>query len=344
MSKKFRSLPFLLIILALLLAACAPQAATPAPAGQPQVTTVVETVEVMVAGTPMVVTATPPPPPPAKEFNSANPDTLVDVVFGEPETFDPALDYESAGGEVISNIYDTLIFYDREKAGEFVPQLAVEVPSQANGGISEDGLTYTFQIRDGVQFHNGADLTPSDVAFTFQRGMLQGGTASPQFLITEPLLGIGIDDVSLLVDPAGGLYDDSEALQAVDPAVLQAACEQVKETVVADEAAGTVTLNLAQPWGAFHGDPGELLGLDHGSELGRAITVAGMATAIPGRTSTPSPPRTTRFTTIANGTGPYMLVHWAQGQEIVLAANDGYWRPIPLGTAARPALPPSSPS
>ncbi len=36
-----------------------------------------------------------------------------------------------------------------------------------------------------------------------------------------------------------------------DPAKLKAACEQVKAAIVADDAAGTVTMNLAQPWGPF---------------------------------------------------------------------------------------------
>ena len=35
------------------------------------------------------------------------------------------------------------------------PLLAMEVPSVENGCISEDGLTYTFNIREGVTFHNG---------------------------------------------------------------------------------------------------------------------------------------------------------------------------------------------
>ena len=93
MLPKLRTLMFLLVTAAMILAACAPQAATPVPAGKPQVTTVVETVEVMIAGTPTIVTATPPPPPPAKEFKSPRPDTLTKVTFGEPETFDPGLDY-----------------------------------------------------------------------------------------------------------------------------------------------------------------------------------------------------------------------------------------------------------
>ncbi len=94
-------------------------------------------------------------------------------------------------------------------------------------------------------------MTPSDVAYSFQRGLLQGGTASPQWLLTEPFFGVGVDDVSLLVDPDGTLYDDRAALSAFDPAAVKAACDQTQAAIVADDAAGTVTMTLKQSWGPF---------------------------------------------------------------------------------------------
>ena len=51
----------------------------------------------------------------------------------------------------------------------------------------------------------------------------------------------------------------------------------------------------------------------------------GMVPAIPGRTSTPEPD-INPFTGITNGTGPFKLDHWTQGEEIVLVRNDDYWR------------------
>src|SRR5690554_3605209 len=108
------------------------------------------------------------PAAPAGDFSSSDPNTYFRPSFGEPETLDPALDYETAGGEVISNIYETLVTYNRNSAEEFVPQLASEWT------VSDDGTVYTFTIREGVTFHEGGELTPSDVAYTFQRGLLQG--------------------------------------------------------------------------------------------------------------------------------------------------------------------------
>ncbi len=240
----------LVIMASMILAACGPTA-TPE--------TVVETVVVEKPGETVVETVvvevpvepTAEPAAPAPEWNSKDPTTFVAATFGEPELIDPTLTYETAGGQIIQQTYDTLIFYNRENAVEFVPMLATEVPSVENGGISADGMTYTFKIRPGVKFHDGTDMTPSDVAYSFQRGILQGGTSSPQFLLTEPVLGAGVFDIAEVVDPTGALDDDPAALAAVDAATLEAACKKVTDAIVADDAAGTVTFTLANPWGPF---------------------------------------------------------------------------------------------
>ena len=197
----------------------------------------------------------------------------------DADTFDPALAYNTAAGEVLQNIYETLVFYDGENTNSFVPQLA------SSYELSGDGLTWTFHIRPGVTFHNGASLTTSDVAYSFQRGLLQGGSDSPQWLLGEPFLGIGVYDISLVVDPSGELMDDRLALSAQNPAVLAAACQQVKAAIVADDVAGTVTMHLAQPWGPFL----STIAGTWGSILDKDWTVAhgdGMVLAAHGKTGT----------------------------------------------------------
>ncbi|HET8631409.1 MAG TPA: ABC transporter substrate-binding protein, partial [Thermomicrobiales bacterium] len=47
------------------------------------------------------------------------------------------------------------------------PDLATEVPTQQNGGISADGLTYTFKLRPGIKWSDGQPLTAKDVVFTY---------------------------------------------------------------------------------------------------------------------------------------------------------------------------------
>ena len=43
---------------------------------------------------------------------------------------------------------------------------AIEVPTVDNGGVSKDGLRYTFKLRRGVKWHDGQPFTAADVAFT----------------------------------------------------------------------------------------------------------------------------------------------------------------------------------
>jgi len=115
-------------------------------------------------------------------MGSKDPTTYVVAGIGEPETLDPALAYETAGGEIIQNVYETLVFYDGEATDKFVPQLA------ESWEISPDGMVYTFKMRSGVKFHDGADMTASDAAYSFQRGLLFGGYSGPQWLLAEAVL------------------------------------------------------------------------------------------------------------------------------------------------------------
>jgi len=319
----------LLIVASMILGACAQTPATP----ETLVTEVVKTVEVMVEGTPMVITATPEPPPPPASMDSADPSTFVKTTIGGPETFDPALAYETAGGEIISNVYEGLVFYNKDKPAEFVPQLATDWT------ISDDGLTYTFNIRQGVKFHNGDDMTTEDVAYSFQRGLLQGGYASPQWMFTEPFFGVGISDISEVVDPEGSVAGDPEGVKAYDPATLVAVCEQVKAAIVADDAAGTVTFNLAQSWGPFIPTLAQTWGsvmdkawvIENGGWDGSCDTwqnYYGVSSA------------EDVFTDIMNGTGPFMLDQWVKGEEVDLVRNDNYWRTEPAweGGPSGPAV------
>ena len=111
-----------------------------------------------------------------------NPEAVVVTTIGDIETMDPAWHYDTASAELILNIYETLIFYDREKLDKFIPQLATMVPSIENGliFIGPDEATYiTFPIRKGVKFQEGGDMTPEDVAYTIWRGLLQDRSGGP---------------------------------------------------------------------------------------------------------------------------------------------------------------------
>lgn len=266
--------------------------------------------------------------------------TFVDATIGDINTLDPALAYDTASGNVIQNIYETLVFYKGDSTDEFVPQLATEVPTMDNGGISEDGKTITFHIRTGVYFQNGSLLTPSDVAYSFQRGLLQGGSASPQWLLTEAFFGTGIYDITDLIDSSGALRDDRAALQEVDSTTLLATCQHVKDAIVVDNGAGTVTFHLAQAWGPMMPTLAQTWGSilnqywvkDHGGWNGNCSTWQNYYAM----NSSDDP-----LSSIAMGTGPFALDHRTAGTEIELTANTDYWRTDPAysgGPSGAPAL------
>ena len=343
LSKKRTGLALgLFVVASMVLGACGPNATgVPATAA-----VIIQTQIVQVAGTEtvkeVVVTAT---PEPVKEttFASKDPKTFVATRFGDAETFDPALVYETAGGEIVQNMYDTLIFYNRDNPVEFVPQLALEVPSAENGGISADGKTYTFKIRKGVKFHDGTDMTTADVAYSFQRGLLQGGTASPQWLYYEAFFGTGVTDIAELVNPDGSLDDSREELVKQDAAKLEAVCKQVTDAIVADEAAGTVVFHLAQPWGIML----PTIAQTWGSIQSKAWVAANGGWDGDCKTwqnfygPTSEQLNELGLGTKENGTGPYKLDHWTPKEEIVLVANKDYWRTEPMwegGPSGAPKL------
>ncbi|MGD0806411.1 MAG: ABC transporter substrate-binding protein, partial [Anaerolineales bacterium] len=270
----------------------------------------------------------------AKGFKSKDPNTFVTLTFGNVDTLDPALAYDTASGGIIMQVYDNLLFYKRDSITELVPQLATEVPSIKNGDISADGKTYTFKIRTGVKFHNGDTMTPDDVAFTFQRGILSGGSISPQWLFTEPVLGsTANNDITDQLDPDGskGLLDNRDGVKAEDPAALKAVCEKVTSAIVADDTAGTVTFKLAQSWGPFLVTFANMWGgvQDKAWSGANGGWNGDCATWQNFYAPTSDEQNKNLIGKGENGTGPYMLKEWGD-KQMTMVANPNYWLKTPL--------------
>jgi len=87
--------------------------------------------------------------------------TLVVGWGGSPVALDPL--FASADVEIayLNAVYDYLI--DTNSASELTPRLAT------GWSVSDDGLTYTLQIAEGVKFHDGSDLIIDDILWTFER-------------------------------------------------------------------------------------------------------------------------------------------------------------------------------
>jgi peptide/nickel transport system substrate-binding protein len=93
------------------------------------------------------------------------PDTLRVASGTVPRTLNPLLGTETIESALARLTNDILVEADAH--GGLVPDLAREVPTQTNGGISADGRTITYHLRAGVRWHDGVPFTSRDVKFSF---------------------------------------------------------------------------------------------------------------------------------------------------------------------------------
>ena len=82
----------------------------------------------------------------------------------EPHSLNPALDNGQSSTEWGFLLFSYLVKYDA--SGRLVGDVAKEVPSVANGGVSRDGLTVTYHLRKGVRWADGAPLTARDCVWS----------------------------------------------------------------------------------------------------------------------------------------------------------------------------------
>ncbi|HPN03409.1 MAG TPA: ABC transporter substrate-binding protein [Rectinema sp.] len=98
-------------------------------------------------------------------------DSLVFGLSGNPDTLDPQKTAGTLTFQVVKSIYDTLV--EPDQSGKIVPALA------ESWSVSSDGLSWTFNLRRDVIFHNGQSFSSKDVAATLNR-IMDEKTASPK--------------------------------------------------------------------------------------------------------------------------------------------------------------------
>jgi len=114
------------------------------------------------------------------------------IVIGHAEvteSYDLAHAFNPTSGIVHHATYDTLVTFPEGDASEILPNLA------ASWTISDDGLTYTFNLRDDVTFANGDPLTAADVGFSYRR--LQNVDSNPSFLADAIAEVEAVDDLTV---------------------------------------------------------------------------------------------------------------------------------------------------
>ena len=116
------------------------------------------------------------------------------LVVGHAEStdsLDPARGFTGTTGIVNRVTYDTLVTFPDEDASSIEPMLATD------WSVSDDGLSYTFNLRDDVVFWDGSPMTASDVVFSFNR--LKNVKGGPSFL-ADNIDGVeAVDDTTVVV-------------------------------------------------------------------------------------------------------------------------------------------------
>ena len=95
------------------------------------------------------------------QFATCPRDVLKINLASEPAKVDPALNSSVDGACLAVNMFEGLYTYDAQ--GQLQPALA------ENTEVSEDGLTYTFTLRDGLKWSDGTDLTAKDFEYSWKR-------------------------------------------------------------------------------------------------------------------------------------------------------------------------------
>ena len=137
-------------------------------------------------------------------------------------TMDPAHEYEWDAEMMLHSVYPTLVTSDYADESKILPCVASEWV------ISDDGLTYTFTLNQGIQFTTGKELKASDVAFSLNR--LKGAAGNPSFLLSS------VESVE-----ATGDYEVTVTLSEPNPALLN---------ILTRASAGVYDAEVAQANGA----------------------------------------------------------------------------------------------
>jgi oligopeptide transport system substrate-binding protein len=231
-----------------------------------------------------------------KDEASAVPQVFRARIAGDPETLDPQKGGFATDVSIMRQLFRGLVYFDENL--NVVAAAAEEVPTVENGGISEDGLTYNFKLRDGLEWSDGSPLTAYDWEYSLKRFFdptLGGNQYYQSFYYViagaqEYNTALGTPDQPL-TPTEGELASlrDAVAVDTVDDHTLQIRLDTPSNTF----------LYLMSLW------PGYPVKHEVIDSKGDAWTEAGSLVS----------------------DGPFMLTEWAHDQRLVLERNPNYWGP-----------------
>ena len=219
------------------------------------------------------------------------------TIGGNHESLDPAVDYETVGGEILQNVYETLVFYNGASSSDLKPMLAAEMP-----WISEDGMIYNFTLKAGLMFSdNKTEMTAEDVIQLRPRLCLNDPTALLDVLAISSLT---TTTMACQLDSAGNMV-------MTDESITQEMCD----AAIWAKGKYEVQFNLTTPYAPFL----SALAFNAGSIVSKAyveehggLTKAGYD----------------HMASNTFGTGPYVLEEYKVDSYYKLVANEAYWRGV----------------
>jgi peptide/nickel transport system substrate-binding protein len=213
-----------------------------------------------------------------------------ELVFGtasDPVVLDGALVSDGESLRVIDQMFEGLVTLEAGTT-EIVPGLATEWES------NEDGTSWTFTLREGVNFHDGEPFNAEAVCFNFDRWYNFKGPFQ-------------LESATYYWQTVFGGFAGGEEESLFE------SCEATDET--------HVTINLTKPSASFLGalaltnftfaSPKALQ--EFGADQGTVDEETGFK------------PTGTYGTEHPTGTGPFKFVSWTRGDRLVLERNDDYW-------------------
>jgi peptide/nickel transport system substrate-binding protein len=212
------------------------------------------------------------------------------MVFGtsaDPVVLDGALVSDGESLRAIDQMFEGLVTLEPGTT-EVVPGLATDWE------VSDDGLEYTFNLEEGVKFHDGTDFNAEAVCFNFDRwynfkGSFQNPSASYYW---QTVFG-GFSD-----GKTESLYSGCEA---TDPATVTLALTKPSSSVLSALTLTAFTFASPDALQQYDADEGRVDadGIFH--------------------------PTGTYATEHPTGTGPFKFVEWTPGSRLVMERNDDYW-------------------
>lgn len=244
--------------------------------------------------------------------------TLVFGTASDPVVLDGALVSDGESLRVIDQLFEGLVTLEPGTT-EVIPALATDWET------SEDGLEWTFTLREGVTFHDGEPFNADAVCFNFNRwynfpAAFQNANASYYWQF-----GFG-----------GGFANPAEGSPGPEDSIYKS-CEAVDDThvtLVLTRPSAAFLPALSLPSLAFHSPKAlQEFGADEGN-----VDEEGVFR-----------PTGTYGTQHPTGTGPFKFQSWTRGDRLVIVRNDDYWgdkatldrvifRPIPDNAARLQAL------